>query len=102
MAIGSSSLKLFLQFTEEMKTEETGEKFGPSELLFQIFHNSGGRREFRKQHQIAFSRLLNLCCLNTGTPHLFRKHLPDLLSWNLAPKKGSKLGLQKENYKYMT
>lgn len=43
MEIGSCSLKLVLQFTEEMKTEETGEKFGPSELLFQIFHNSGGR-----------------------------------------------------------
>lgn len=32
MAIGSFSLKSLLQFTEEMKKEETGEKLGPSEL----------------------------------------------------------------------
>lgn len=84
-----------------MKKEETGETFGPSELLFQVFHNSGGSRQFGKQHQAAFSRLLNLCCVNEGMPRLFRKHLLDLLGWKLALKKGSKLGPQKENYKYM-
>lgn len=46
------------------KKKETGEKFGPSEPSSQVFHNLGGSREFRKQHQIAFSRLLNLCSLN--------------------------------------
>lgn len=101
MAMESCSWRLVLQFTKEMKKEETGETFGPSELLFQVFHNSGGSREFGKQHQAAFSGLLILCCVNGGMPRLFRKHLPDLLGWKLASKKGSKLELQKENYKYM-
>lgn len=99
--IGSCSLKLLLQFTEEMKKEETGEKFGPSELLFQVFYNSGGSREFRKQHQIALLRLLDLYCLSGGRPCLFRKHFLDLLSWKLALNRESKLELQKD-YKYMT
>lgn len=85
-----------------MKKEETGEKFWPSGLLFQIFPNSGGSREFRKQPQIAFARLPHLCCLQGGRPHLDRKHLLDLQSWNPALRRGSKLELEKENYKYMT
>lgn len=95
-AIGSFSLKLCLQFTEEMKKEETGEKFWPSGLLFQIFPNSGGSREFRKQPQIAFARLPHLCCLEGGRPRLDRKHLLDLQSWNPALRRGSKLELEKK------
>lgn len=37
MAMGLFSLELLLQGTEAMIKEETGEKFGPSELC-QVFH----------------------------------------------------------------
>lgn len=97
-AIGSFSLKLFTIHwgDEKKKKEETGEKFWPNELLFQIFPNSGGSREFRKQPQISFARLPHLCCLNGGRPRLDRKHLLDLQSWSLALRRGSKLEPKKK------